>query len=439
MDALAPDSRPAALCRDCLTQLPPDAPALPRCFLCGSPRLITHPELLSLSTAHVDCDAFYAAVEKRDDPSLADKPVIVGGGKRGVVSTACYVARTFGVRSAMPMFKALKACPHAVIIRPDMAKYAAVARQVRALMLTLTPAVEPLSIDEAFLDLAGTERLHGTPPAVTLAGFQRQVERDVGISVSVGLSHNKFLAKIASDLDKPRGFAVIGRAETLSFLAEQPVSLIWGVGKAMQERLARDGLARIGALQQTDERKLAMRYGAMGIRLARLSRGEDDRIVSPGRKAKSMSAETTFNNDLRSSADLLPHLRALAERVSHRLKAQGLEGRLIVLKLKTADFKLRSRNARLDAPSNLADRIFKTARDMLARETDGTAFRLIGVGVSHLGEAAGDASADLIDPDAAKRARAEHALDDIRARFGPDGLALGLTFNAKPKTPKRSG
>jgi DNA polymerase-4 len=255
--------------------------------------------------AHIDCDAFYAAVEKRDRPELADQPVIVGGGKRGVVATACYVARTFGVRSAMPMFKALKACPHAVIIPPDMAKYARVGRQVRTMLLAMSPAVEPLSIDEAFVDLTGTERLHRAPPAITLTRFQQQVESALGISVSVGLSHNKFLAKVASDLDKPRGFSVIGRHETISFLADRPISLIWGVGAVTQAKLGRDGLTRIGQLQRMDERDLARRYGAMGLRLARLSRGEDHRGVSPEQEAKTVSAETTFDRDSGRAEDLL--------------------------------------------------------------------------------------------------------------------------------------
>lgn len=409
-----------------------------RCLRCGGPRLVSHPELLGLSLAHVDCDAFYAAVEKRDDPGLADKPVIVGGGRRGVVATACYVARTFGVRSAMPMYKALKACPQAIVIAPDMAKYAAVGREVRRLMLSLTPAVEPLSIDEAFLDLTGTERLHGAAPALVLARFQRQVEREIGVSVSVGLSHNKFLAKVASDLDKPRGFAVIGRAETLAFLAGRPVSLIWGVGKAMQERLARDGVTRMGQLQQMDERKLAARYGSMGVRLARLARGEDDRRVSPERPAKSISAETTFNQDLAGSDELLPILRELSERVSARVKKQGLAGRLVVLKLKTRDFRQRTRNAQLDAATNLADRIFGKGRDLLQKELDGTSFRLIGIGVGDLSDAEPADSSDLIDDGAVKRARAESAMDQIRSRFGPDGLSLGLTFAPKARGGKPS-
>jgi len=426
----------ATLCRDCLATR---EDAGKRCLKCGSPRLLVHPELFALSIAHIDCDAFYATVEKRDDPSLADKPVIVGGGRCGVVSAACYVARTFGVRSAMPMFKALAACPDAVVIPPNMSKYASVGREVRELMLGLTPAVEPLSIDEAFLDLSGTERAHGAPPAATLARFQTRLEREIGVTASVGLSHNKFLAKIASDLDKPRGFAVIGRAETLSFLAAQPVSIIWGVGKAMQTRLARDGLTRIADLQKLDERGLARRYGSMGLRLARLARGDDDRGVTPERKAKSISAETTFDKDHAGTEELLPILRTLSERVSARLKREDLAGRLVVLKLKTADFRLRTRNVHLDAHSNLADRIFRSARELLLKEIDGrTRFRLIGVGVAELDSAALTEPRDLIDQDEEKRAKAEHAMDAIRGRFGAEGLALGLTFTGKPPRGKKS-
>lgn len=417
-----------ALCRDCLRELSPGAR---RCRLCGSPRLVFHPELLELAIAHVDCDAFYAAVEKRDNPDLADRPVIVGGGRRGVVSAACYVARTFGVRSAMPMFKALKACPHAVVIPPDMSKYARVGREVRTMMLALTPAVEPLSIDEAFVDLSGTERLHGAPPAVVLAKFQRQVERDIGITVSLGLSHNKFLAKIASDLDKPRGFAVIGRAETLTFLASQPVSVIWGVGKVTQEQLARDGITTIATLQSMDERKLAARYGSMGLRLARLSRGEDDRTVSLGNRTKSISAETTFDRDISAFDELLPILRRLAEKVSRRLKAGSLAGRVVVLKLKADDFRIRTRNSRLDAPTVLADRIFLAGRELLARETGGTRFRLLGIGVSDLSDGDLASDSDLIDQSAAKRAKVELAMDKVRTRFGLDHVELGLTFTPK--------
>ena len=196
------------LCRDCGRRPHPDAEACPAC---GSARVLRHGELHDLSIAHLDCDAFYAAIEKRDRPELRDRPVIVGGRHRGVVAACCYIARTYGVRSAMPMFKALEACPEAAVIKPDMKKYTAVGGEVRAMMLGLTPLVEPLSIDEAFMDLSGTESLHRASPATTLAKLARQVEDELSITVSIGLSYNKFLAKIASDLEKPRGFAVIGR------------------------------------------------------------------------------------------------------------------------------------------------------------------------------------------------------------------------------------
>ncbi|MCA3589452.1 MAG: DNA polymerase IV, partial [Methylocystis sp.] len=306
----------AMLCRDCLTWSEPGL----RCASCGSLRVLQHPELKPLSVAHIDCDAFYAAVEKRDNPALRDKPVIIGGGQRGVVSTACYIARTFGVRSAMPMFKALAACPQAVVIKPDMEKYTGVGRQVRGMMRALTPLVEPLSIDEAFLDLSGTERLHHAIPAEVLARFAKEVERAVGITVSVGLSYNKFLAKVASDLDKPKGFSVIGRAETLDFLAPRPVGLIWGVGKAMQDRLAQDGIRTIGNLRQHQESDLFRRYGTEGGRLYRLARGMDKRPVQPERETKSVSAETTFNNDIRDFEALVPILWELSEKVHRRLK-----------------------------------------------------------------------------------------------------------------------
>ena len=302
------------LCRDCLTPQAFEVPAGRRCKACGSPRVLVHPELNELAIAHVDCDAFYATVEKRDNPSLRDRPLIVGGGKRGVVATCCYIARTYGVRSAMPMFKALAACPQAVVVSPDMAKYARVARQVRALMLQLTPLVEPISIDEAFLDLSGTQALHGGSPAWVLSGFATRIEKDLGITVSIGLSYCKFLAKIASDLDKPRGFALIGRAEATSFLRDRPIGLISGVGKVMQERLARAGLVCFGDLQNRTEEDLLRHYGPEGQRLYRLAQGIDQRKVTPERDTKSISAETTFDIDISSAEDLIPILHRLSEK-----------------------------------------------------------------------------------------------------------------------------
>jgi DNA polymerase-4 len=337
----------------------------------------------------------------------------------------------------MPMFKALKACPDAIVIKPDMRKYGRVGKEIRTLMQTLTPSVEPISIDEAFLDLSGTQRLHGAPPATVLARLALRIENEIGITVSIGLSHNKFLAKVASDLDKPRGFSVIGKAETMAFLATQPVSVIWGVGKAMQRKLARDGITRIGQLQQLDQKLLADRYGSIGLRLAKLSRGEDVRTVVSDQKAKSISSETTFNQDLHRSADLMPQLRRLCEKVSARLKEKGLAGRTIVLKLKTADFKQRTRNVQLGDPTQLADRIFRSGQALLVRELDGTRFRLIGIGVSDLSGADRADAGDFLDPDAVKRAQAEQAMDSIRARFGTDQVATGLTFQSRPRTPEK--
>ena len=410
-------------CRDCRRDVPERAG---RCSACGSPRVLRHPELEALAIAHVDCDAFYATIEKRDDPSLADKPVIVGGRQRGVVLTACYVARTFGVRSAMPMFEARRLCPHASVVRPDMEKYARVGRQVRELMFKLTPLVEPVSIDEAFMDLSGTARLHGMSPAKALAGFAGEVETSLGITVSIGLSCNKFLAKIASDLDKPRGFAVLGGTEAAAFLAPRPVTLIFGVGKMAQQRLARDGLRTIGDLQRAGESELRRRYGLEGARLARLARGLDDRPVRAEREAKSISAETTFDRDIADFRPLELRLWRLAEKVSARLKTNELAGSTVTLKLKTADFRIRTRAQSLSHPTQLAGRIFAAGRDLLARETDGTMFRLIGIGLSALCDADGADFADLIDR---RSAEAEQAIDRLRERFGDEAVIKGLALD----------
>jgi DNA polymerase-4 len=410
-------------CRDCRCDV---ADAGPRCPACGSPKLLRHPELDRLAVAHVDCDAFYATIEKRDDPSLADKPVIVGGRQRGVVLTACYVARTFGVRSAMPMFEARRLCPAATVVRPDMEKYARVGAQVRLIMRDLTPLVEPVSIDEAFMDLSGTQRLHGTSPAKSLAGFAQRVEREIGITVSIGLSCNKFLAKIASDLDKPRGFAVIGGHEAAAFLAARPVTQIFGVGKVAQARLAAEGFRTVGDLQRASEADLIRRYGAEGARLARLARGIDDRPVRAERETKSISAETTFDQDIAEFRQLELRLWRLSEKVSARLKASALAGATVTLKLKTADFRLRTRAQSFGHPTQLAAKIFACGRELLARETDGTRYRLIGIGVSALMPAAPGDFADLIDR---RTADAELAIDRLRARFGDDAVVKGLVFD----------
>ncbi len=424
-------ARPSSLCRDCGRLAPAGEPGR-RCAVCGSPRLLVHGELERLSIAHLDCDAFYASVEKRDDPSLRDRPVIVGGGRRGVVAAACYVARTFGIRSAMPMFRALKQCPDAVVIPPNMAKYRREGLRVREMMLALTPLVEPLSIDEAFLDLTGTERLHHGAPAASLARLARRIEQDVGISVSIGLSYNKFLAKVASDLDKPRGFAVIGRDEAVEFLRDRPVGLIWGVGQALQRRLAADGIVTIGELQARREIDLVARYGSIGRRLHHFARGQDDRRIDPDAPAKSISAETTFDSDIADGKALAAELWPLCETVSGQLKRLGLAARTITLKLKTADFQLLTRSRRLDSPTRLAETLYRTAAALLAREVDGRRFRLIGVGGSDLGDAAQADQPDLLDPAAQRRARVEQAIDAVRAKLGPQAVQKGRGLASGP-------
>ncbi len=410
-------------CRDCLAAV---APQDVRCPRCRGPRLKRHPELHDLAIAHIDCDAFYAAVEKRDNPGLRDKPVIIGGGTRGVVSTACYVARIKGVKSAMPMFKALALCPEATVIRPDIAKYSAVGKLVRELMLELTPQVEPLSIDEAFLDLAGTTRLHGRSPALSLANLLKSIEDKLGITASAGLSYNKYLAKIASDLEKPRGFSVIGKAEALGFLAERPVSLIWGVGRAFQTQLLKDGITLIGQLQKMERSELMRRYGVMGARLYHLSRGEDARSVSPHDDTKSLSAETTFNQDISEFEALERILWQLSEKVSWRAKKDGLAGQTVVLKLKTTDFKIRSRNTTLDEPTQLAHRIFSASLPLLKREATGAEFRLIGVGISQLSPAVAETAS--LDARFESLTRAERAIDKLRGKFGQHAVERGLGF-----------
>ncbi len=414
-----------AFCRDCLS----DVAQATRCPACFSPRVLRHAEIDTLTIAHVDCDAFYATVEKRDDPTLNEKPLIVGGGKRGVVTTACYIARTFGVRSAMPMFEARRLCPHATIVRPNMDKYAGVSREVRALMLELTPQVEPISIDEAFMDLTGTQRLHGMSAAKALSRFAAKVEKELGITVSIGLSCNKFLAKIASDLDKPRGFALLGQAEAAGFLAERPVSFIYGVGKVAAQRLAKAGYRLIADLQRADERDLMRRYGAEGQRLARLCRGLDDRDVDPMRERKSVSAENTFERDIASFRPLEKRLWAAAEEVSDRLKEKKLAGSTVTLKLKTADFRILTRARSLESPTQLADKIFAASRDLLAREINGTRYRLLGVGVSALADAEDADPPDLIDTGASRRAVAERAIDRVRGKFGHEAMVRGLEFD----------
>ena len=411
-----------ALCRDCLATFE-DAT---RCPKCRSPRVLSHPELFDLKIAHMDCDAFYASVEKRDDPSLADKPVIIGGGRRGVVSTACYIARIRGVHSAMPMFQALKLCPDAVVIRPRGDHYAKVSKDIRAFMDDLTPAIEPLSLDEAFLDMTGTERLHHAPPAVMLAGLVKRMQDELGLSGSIGLSHNKFLAKVASDLDKPRGFSVIGKAETPDFLAGKSVGLIWGVGAVTRGALEKAGIRTFTDLLRWERTDLSARFGSMGERLWHLARGMDYRAVSANTPMKSISNETTFYEDTANSDILDGHLWRLSEKVADRAKAREIAGRVVTLKLKRANFSALSRRVSLPDTTQSADRIYRTARGLFDLVANEGPFRLIGVGISDLRpEAGADLDGDLLDPDAGKRRAAEQATDKIRARFGKSAILKG--------------
>jgi len=408
-----------SLCRDCGA-----SPLGAVCAACGSRRIVRHPELFRLHIAHVDCDAFYASVEKRSRPELAGRPVIVGGGVRGVVTAACYIARMHGVRSAMPMFQALKACPDAEVIRPDFSKYAAAARQIRAMMAELTPLVQTLSIDEAVLDLSGTAALHGAPPAAVLAGLAARIEREAAITVSIGLAPNRLLSKLAAGRDKPRGFAVFG-SEAAAILAPEPVRLLPGVGPAQERKLHALGITHLAHLQALDDRTALARLGEDGPALARRARGEDARIIQPEHDTKSISAETTFDADLADPRRLEAHLWRMAEKLARRLREKEFAAGGVVLKLKTARFATRTRAHRLPGPTVLPDLLFQAGRGLLLREADGTAFRLIGLGAHPLLPGRLADQPDLADPDAPRRMAVQRAVDTLRSRFGEAVIGRG--------------
>jgi DNA polymerase-4 len=409
------------LCRDCFWTSPETAN---RCGACGSPRVVAHPELATLTIAHLDCDAFYASVEKRDRPELRDLPVIVGGGVRGVVTTCCYIARISGVRSAMPMFKALKLCPEAVVIKPNFPKYITESKRIFERLRALTPLVQTLSLDEAWTDLGGTERLHGAPAAVILARLQAEIEREIGLPVSIGLAANKFLAKIASDLDKPRGFAVIGEAEARAFLAPRPVGILPGVGPAFVKTLEKKGLRTVGDLAASDPTDLAKWFGVSGTRLAQLSKGLDARAVNPDGDRKSISAETTFDHDLKSIDDLENRLWPLCEKVARRARIEGVAARTVVLKLRRPDFSIVTRRRAAPSPTQTAKTAFAIARDLLRVEAGSSAFRLIGVGFGDL--VAQPLSGDDFFPTPEDRNLAsERAVDAVRGRFGDAAIVTG--------------
>lgn len=421
------DEQPAfiSFCRDCLSEIDKNKTKCPNC---SSPRLLSHPELKNLTIAHIDCDAFYASVEKRDNPDLMTQPLIIGGGKRGVVSTCCYIARTYGVRSAMPMFQANKLCPNAIVLPPRMEKYTAVSKQVRQLFDELTPIVEPISIDEAFLDLTGTERLHGMTAAKSLAKTANKISKQIGITVSIGLSYNKFLAKLASDLNKPNGFSVIGRNEAKSFLATQPISKIWGVGKVLQNKMNRAGIQQIGQLQRMELKKLVADYGIIGERLYYFSRGDDSRSVSTERKTKSVSNETTLETDISEFNILKKHLWILCEKLSSRLKNNHHSAKTITLKLKTSNFRNVTRSVTLDGYTQMAETLYEQGCKLLKPECNGLEYRLIGIGVSHFTDEKFSDLPDLIDKNKENRIKTERAMDKIRSKFGKDIINKGRKF-----------
>lgn len=428
------------LCRQCGTLGPADVkPKAARCANCGSARLLAHPELEDLSIAHIDCDAFYATVEKRDDPSLLDKPLIIGGGTRGVVSTACYIARRYGVRSAMPMFKALKACPDAVVIRPDMTKYVEVGRAIRKILESATPLVEPISIDEAFLELDGSRRLFKQPPAGILAGLANRIEAELGVTASIGLSYNKFLAKLASDMDKPRGFAVLGRADAPDVIATLPVGALPGVGKRFVEKLERDGFRHVSDLARLPPGCLMERYGASGARLEAYARAEDPRKVSTERKTKSISSETTLQTDFGDLETLRPILWQTAEKVSAKLKAKNYAAGAVVMKLKTGGFKILTRQRAAEPPTQLAERLYRIAEPMLLAELDGRKFRLIGLGAVNLQKINETVDQDDLlaaatpGESTARHIKLEAAMAAIRSKVGNSAIYKGRAIRGDKK------
>ena len=415
-------------CRDCFALLEERNDATPSTHLCpdcGSPRVIYHPELNNLTLAHIDCDAFYASVEKRDNPTLMSKPVIIGGSTRGVVSTCCYIARSYGIHSAMPVFQAKKLCPNGIFISGDMKKYAKVSREIRQIFDDLSPFVEPLSIDEAFIDMSGTEKIHGTFPALAIAKAVQEIEKSIGITVSVGLSYNKFLAKLASDMNKPRGFSLIGRLDAKKILAPLPVAKIWGVGKVLQKKMQQNGLTQIGQLQHLEKKYLVAQYGIMGERLFYFSRGEDSRFVTNQTKEKSISNEITLNHDLSDFSALKSLLWQLCEKVSARLKDKGKAGNTVTLKLKTTSFRLITRSSTLDNPTQMAEILFDVGKHLLQAECHGLEYRLIGIGVSGLTGTEHADQPDLIDKKRGQNIKTERLMDDIRGKYGKDIIKKG--------------
>lgn len=431
----------AFLCRACLGSGYVAMAERPKsCIECGSEALVLHDELFSLSLAHIDCDAFYCSVEKRDNPTLADRPVIVGGEQRGVVAAACYIARRYGIRSAMPTWQAKRACPDLVIIKPRMAVYQTIGRQIREMMLALTPLVQPLSIDEAFLDLAGTQKLHHASPALSLARLQKHIKTELGLTVSIGLAANKSLAKIASDQDKPNGFYVIGAAEAKSWLEKRPASLLFGLGKSQMAKLKAAGVNTCGDIVNLPAGRQHSLFGSDALRLVNLASGIDERPVVPHSRAKSISSETTFSTNISELDMLLAKAEILSAKVSRQLKAKRRAAIRVTVKLKFPTHRLITRSRMLAAPSQMHHDIFAAATDLLRAETgNGKSYRLLGVGVELSEQDIAEADAaptsllDLVDEGRQKKNKLEVVIDQLHEKLGDDVVKTGRQLKKPPK------
>ncbi len=379
---------------------------------------------------HADMDAFYAAIEQRDRPELRGKPVVVGGdGPRSVVSTASYEARKFGVRSAMPGTVARRLCPHGVFLLPRMDVYAAVSAQVQAIFASYTPLVEPLSLDEAFLDVRGSERLFGD--AVTIArAIQQRVRDELQLTVSVGVASVKFVAKVASDLRKPEGLVVVEAGTEREFLAPLPVRCLWGAGPVVQDVCARNGLATIGEVQRLSPAQATQLFGAAGgEHFLSLAHGIDPRSVEPDREAKSIGHETTFVTDLTTLDDCGAVLLDLSERVGRRLRVAGTDARTIRLKLRTPDFATTTRQTKLPAPTHDDLAIHAAAMTLLRTQwSRGLRVRLLGVTAADLQPAGRPAQHSLFEPRTRPNDALLGAIDAVRARFGERALKRGATL-----------
>ncbi len=377
---------------------------------------------------HVDMDAFYASVEIRERPELADKPVIVGGTPegRGVVCAANYIARRYGVHSAMPAGMARRLCPQGVFLRPRHDLYAQVSRAIHAIFERYTPQVEPLSLDEAFLDVTASEALFG--PAEHIARcIKDAIRSELQLVASVGVAPNKFLAKIASDIDKPDGFKVVAAAEVQAFLDPLPVSRLWGVGKVTEQAFQRLGIRTIGQFRSYPAALVREHFGNAGAHLLALAHGRDERPVEAGREAKSISHETTFACDITDREVLLAWLLDLSDQVAGRLRAHGLAGRTVQIKVRYGDFTTLTRSRSLGAPTAVTDVLWHAARELFESRLPARLppVRLLGMGVSGF-EATEVVQGELITAQApARQVQLDAVTDSIRARFGADALARG--------------